>query len=96
MTKYKVGDQVKIVNYGSSFWWNPKSGIPKLNFPIIYESVEVIVFDMNPELVGQVGVVSKANTTQNIDNYAIEGIKDKHAWYHNDQLELVYRPEYNE
>lgn len=95
MTKFKVGDQVKIINYGHPFWWNPKSGIPKLNLPIIQENESLTVFDMSPELVGQIGIISQATTTQEIDQYAIEGIKHKHAWYTNDQLELVYRPQYN-
>jgi hypothetical protein len=79
MTKYKVGDQVRVVNYGSWIWeWRA-------------QRMEWV--DISPELVGQTGVVVDAHKTQEIDQYKLKG-PNKVAWYHNDQLELIYRPEY--
>lgn len=62
MTKYKVGDQVRIVK--------PHSG---------YESTK-----------GKLEIIVKAQKIQGIDEYAFT----TSAWYLNDDIELVYRPDY--
>jgi len=83
MTEFKVGDQVEIVNYGG----------------LIYEKGDdgaLHARDLLPYIIGQRGIIVKAKTTQNIDNYSIDGIPSKTAWYQNDQLELVHRPKYKD
>ena len=45
--------------------------------------------DLRPELVGQEGVVCKVINTQGRLQYAIDGIKGKHAWYNREQLEKI-------
>jgi hypothetical protein len=80
-TKFRLGDQVRIVNY--------------THWRVDYDhETEKWSKTESHETVGQVGIVREAHKTQDIDNYAIEGIKGKVAWYNNDQLELVYRPLY--
>jgi len=74
-TKYKVGDRVKIKNYGHKVWHN-KDG-------------QYYTQDIHPEMVGQKGVIVKAEMTQNIPSYAIDGIKGKHAWFDEEQIELI-------
>ena len=72
---YAIGDKVKIVKYGHPYWVN-KDG-------------DIIVKDMSPELIGQKGLVDEVTITQGIPMYAIDGIKGKHAWYNEDQMELI-------
>jgi hypothetical protein len=93
MTKFKIGDQVRIIGYGQPFWWNSNSGMPRPNFPVIEENEDLTVFDLRPEIIGQVGIVSKAETCQGRGTYALEGTTI-YAWYDDDQLELIFRPEY--
>lgn len=89
MTKFRIGDQVKIINYGNRGWRYEKIDD---NGKLI-QLDEPEVFDLNPQLIGQTGIVVKAKKTQNIDDYALFG-PEKSAWYHNSQLELIYRPKY--
>lgn len=77
MTKFKLGDQVKVINYGNLI----NQGYPDQ-------------WDMCPEVVGQTGIISQAEVVQGESHYAIDNIIGKHAWYNDDQLELIYRPEY--
>lgn len=56
---------------------------------IVSENDSYWTVDMSPDIVGQEGLICKAEVVQNSPHYAIEGIKGKHAWYHEDQLELV-------
>lgn len=44
--------------------------------------------DMSPELVGQEGIICEVSNTQGRLQYAVDGIKGKHAWYNRGQLEL--------
>jgi hypothetical protein len=73
--KFKIGDMVKVVNYRSVFW-HCKDG-------------KTFEMDSCPDLIGKVGIVVKATETQNINQYAIEGIPEKYAWYNEEQLEMV-------
>jgi len=121
MTKFKVGDRVRIINYGHEMYYGkqgyqamhewltdepmpslvevllgiePKKPEPLAAHPvykpkhIISETDTMYIADMSPELVGQVGIVTEAHTTQGIDNYSLKG-PAKTAWYHNPQLELA-------
>jgi hypothetical protein len=74
--KLKVGDKVRVINYGSLLWENDKYG-------------NLTTFDMSPELIGKEGVVSKVTKTQGVTEYAVDGIPEKHAWYDRDQLERL-------
>lgn len=77
VSKFKVGDSVRIIKYGHLFWSydNPESVIPTW-------------YDMSPELIGQIGIVVKATRTQGICHYALKG-PSKYAWYNEEQLEKV-------
>ena len=93
MSKFKIGDQVKIVNYGGlgcisrRIYEEHKSAYS----PIVLkdDGVNTIVIDTCRDVIGATGVISKVED----GNYAIEG-PSKHAWYDDGQLELVYRPKY--
>lgn len=88
MNKFKVGDKVRVVKYGHPLWESKKDPQP-CSFPIIQESESggCWIKDMSPELVGQIGVVDEVSLTQGRYQYGIDGIKGKHAWYNEDQLE---------
>ena len=80
-TKFLLGDQVKVVNYGH--WridYDENKGWSKV--------------DTSKGIIGKVGIISEVSLIQDIAYYAIEGISGKHAWYQDNQLELVYRPSY--
>lgn len=94
MTKFKLGDRVKIVNYGSL------AIVPQLpeyqtlldNSKIIgrYDKKSVLV-DTNPQWLGETGTIEKCTITQGIEQYSI--IPDKEgvatAWFTTKQLELI-------
>jgi len=92
-TKFKVGDQVKIINYGHPIWAHNSETMP-ISFPVIWVGDDTKVYDMSPELIGQTGVIDKVNITQGKDGYSINGINGKLDWYNNDQLEFLIRPDY--
>lgn len=84
---FKIGDKVKIANYGHAIWENKNQPFGEgHNFPTISEDENIRWIDIKPELVGKEGVVSKVGITQGIPEYSIEGIG---SWYSEKQLELV-------
>jgi uncharacterized protein YodC (DUF2158 family) len=85
-SKFKVGDEVHIIKYGSLFWSYEKESN---SFPVISENKEkgYKVYDSDPELVGQTGIVCKVTKTQGKFEYALEG-PNKCAWYDEEQLEF--------
>jgi hypothetical protein len=94
-SKFKVGDKVTIIKYGSLFWQNKEEiKLIEKNYGkqstnnIIFEDENTIWKDMQPEIVGLSGIVVKAESTQNHFHYAIDGIPGKYAWYNEDQLKL--------
>lgn len=84
---YKVGDKVKIVNYGHAVWEHKSVGESSLPLIKEYESVRLV--DLQPYLIGQQGVVGQVVIIQERPSYAVEGISGKSAWYYEDQLEAV-------
>ena len=90
MTKYRIGDQVKIVEYGLMAWTKEKIIDGKWR---VLDTPEW--FDMSPERVGRIGIIIKATETQGKDGYVLWSKKDgRTAWYHNDQIKLLHRPKY--
>ncbi len=91
MTKFNVGDKVRIVNYGSiSMQRGDLQEITRSKVITEMESGWFMVDD-HPELVGKIGIVSSVRESPIIGEnaYALEGIDGKHAWYIEEQLELV-------
>ena len=86
-TTYKVGDKVRVVNYGHSVWEHKSVGESSLPLIKEYESVRFV--DLQPYLIGQQGVVGSVVIRQERPSYVIEGISGKSAWYYEDQLEAV-------
>ena len=84
MTKYKVGDKVRIVNYGHKVWMYQKMVDGK-----IIELDEVEWYDMCPERVGMLATIRKVTVTQGIDKYGLTTELGNISWFHNNQLELV-------
>ncbi len=88
---FGIGDKVRIVKYGHPIWESKNTNEPKLSYPVIAEDENLRYLDMSPGLVGQEGLVDKVTITQGIPQYAIDGIKDKHAWYNEEQMEMINR-----
>lgn len=82
--KYKIGDKVEIINFGSLLFENKHSTDPKLNFKVYAEDENFRYLDMNPELIGKIGIITKVSGGE----YAINGIPGKSAWYNELQLKL--------
>jgi hypothetical protein len=86
--KFKVGDKVRIVNYGSAMWLRKK--LKETAFRLIRKDItRGYIYDHQPEIVGKEGIIAQVTMTQGIPSYAIDGIRQKYAWYHEGQLELV-------
>jgi hypothetical protein len=86
--KFNIGDKVKVIKYGHPAW----SNVPNVLYPIIFEEDDGWKrIDMMPELVGEVGIVSivESHLQNNNYEYALKGISRKHAWYNEEQLELI-------
>lgn len=98
--KFKVGDQVKVVNYGHECWLlndpfnNEMVSENPTRYIFMSKSGNGAYYDDRPEIIGKIGIVSEVRECQEYWHYAIEGIPEKHSWYDEEQLELVYRPEY--
>ena len=88
MANYRIGDKVKIINYGHLIWEleGQESNSP---FKVIFKNDKVRALDMSPSLVGQIGIVSAVGSTQGIPEYAIDNIEGKHSWYNESQMELI-------
>jgi hypothetical protein len=84
-SKFKVGDKVTIIKYGSRYWSYERIDTA---FKILYDNVPegYKVYDINPELVGQTGIVDKVIDQQGSWKYALTG-PHKYAWYDEQQLE---------
>jgi len=88
--KFAIGDKVRIVNYGHLIWQNKNfNNEPMMAFPLYTEDENCWWLDMSPDLVGQIGIIQQATVTQGHSQYAIDGIKGKHAWYDDEQLEMI-------
>lgn len=83
--KFKIGDHVHVVNYGSKIWMFKGQPQPKHKMPIISENEEIAWYDMLPEIVGKKGTVREVYHGQ----YALDGIPEKTAWYNDNQLRLA-------
>jgi hypothetical protein len=80
--RFKIGDKVRIVNYGS------KLKIRKdeykdlsITFPIIKEEGDFYITDMSREKIGKETIITKVSDGQ----YATELV----SWLNDNQLELV-------
>ena len=94
-SRYGVGDQVRIINYGHLICAHRKvlefeAQQVKKKVEDIYsiyrEEGGIVWYDMCPELVGKVGTIIRAK-----GSYGIDGLPGKTYWYHNNQLQLVKR-----
>lgn len=95
-TKFKIGDKVKVVNYGHLIWQNKTNqdaerkfhkdnGIPYQELPIVSDDGKTQYLDLHSDLVGKEGVVADISSS---GDYALSGLS-KYAWYSEIQLELV-------
>jgi hypothetical protein len=83
--KYKIGDKVKVVNWGALYWANVDQ--LETGFPVIRRSATVIWYDMLPEIVGKIGTIKEVSMTLVQPKYSLDGIPGKVAWYDEAQLE---------
>lgn len=87
-TKFKIGDHVRRIRGDWSMYQDTSTD-------------KMVVHFVNEDTIGSEGIISEAIQTQGIDEYALDPRKKlgnnlKHAWYSNTELELVYRPPYND
>lgn len=86
--KYKIGDRVRVVNYGSLLMTNEEWHKTTLA-PIVLKDGNIVWLDIAPELVGKEGTVKEASSQTGLHKYAIEGIPGKTSWYTEGQMEKV-------
>lgn len=93
--KFKTGDKVKIVKYGSLLWIHKDSEDLKYytDYPVLQIKDNIVTMDMKSEYIGKIGIVEKGEIVQGREQYALQPINKedniKHAWYDAEQLELV-------
>lgn len=94
-SKFKIGDKVKIINYGHILWESKESykkhfeaGRYKTERPknLISEDEDFFFIDIRPDILGQKGVVDKVSEDQGKISYSISGIG---AWYSEKQMEKI-------
>lgn len=91
--KFKQGDQVRIVKYGHPMWIaGDEFKIPN-HYILLQDKDGLKTYDSNPHLVGQIGFVDTVTLTQGKFQYSLNG-PNKHAWYDEQQLELVQSVDY--
>ena len=94
--KFKIGDKLRIINYGSLIWQNKTNqdaerkfhednGFPYKELKVLSDDGKTQWLDLHPELVGKEGIVDKISDS---GDYALTGLS-KHAWYSENQLELI-------
>jgi hypothetical protein len=91
MSKFMLGDQVKVIQDDVIPFFNEKN---ELDF---YHSDSILA--ECSKCVGKIGIVNTVSDgINNVGNSYSLNIKSGHgvklAWYRDDQLELIYRPEY--
>jgi len=88
---YRVGDKVKVVNYGGWAWFFKKAY--SLDFPpknIIAEDSDVWHVDTQPHLVGKEATIEDYSITQNTPKYSLRFDNDRSvSWFVEEQLELL-------
>lgn len=84
--KYKIGDNVTIINYGHLVWQNKKMYQSDSSFRTIRENEDIRWIDMSPELVGKSGVINDVNNSQGNYKYSV---KDVGAWFNEEQLQFI-------
>lgn len=86
--KFRIGQRVKIIKYGHLMWG---FGPPKTNEGLsVYEREELITwYDLQPNLVGQHGIITDVQVVQNTSSYSLGCIDGKSSWYNEGQLELT-------
>lgn len=72
---FKIGTSVMVVKYGHIFW------------KIIADDIYSI--DLHSELVGKIGIVTKVETINGRNLYALDGIPEKTEWYDERQLKEI-------
>lgn len=83
-TKFKVGDKVRIVNYGHAILMSKRNiNLEESGFKFLKEAEDLpfqVWIDINPSLVGKSGEIVEVGMT----GYSIKGIG---SWFQDNQLE---------
>lgn len=92
---FKVGDRVRVINYGSIAWAHGSMiKTMKENYNIDYPKPETVIkvfkngtvmFDQSPHRIGVEDTISEVCEVQGKTQYSLT----KSAWYNDDQLELI-------
>ena len=86
MKNPRIGDLVRVINYGHSYFVYKESGLPKP--ATVYEETKDIWFgDSRPELVGQLAVINKIASNAHV---GLQFRDRQAAWFNpKTQLELI-------
>jgi hypothetical protein len=80
--KFKIGDKVRIVNYGGMLMIRKNEYHDfKITFPILKEKGDFYLTDMRTDLVGKETIITKAENGQ----YGTALL----SWLYEEQLELI-------
>ena len=108
VAKFKIHDQVKVINYGTKsistestrriyedFETEAFNKMTDLNTKPDYSSVGkgIKIIDINPEYVGKTIIIDKVSLSGSRASYSATGLNKRARW-NEDQLELIYRPNY--
>ena len=83
--KFNIGDKVEIIKYGHLCWEGVNCSNP-MQGSIIYEQDGLRAVDMNPDMIGTIGIISGIGTG---NTYSIETKDDSIAWLDKRQLSLI-------
>lgn len=83
------GTRVRVIEYGSIAWRGKRDFPVKPEvFKLLQETKDAWIIDTHPELVGQEGIIDYYKVTQQVIQYAVNGLPI-HAWYDHPQLEVI-------
>ena len=89
MNEIKIGDKVKIINYGHLLMIFKNSPEASTSLPVYKENEKIKWVDMCSSIIGATGIVQKIIKTQGIPKYSLSGINGKTAWFMENQLKLI-------
>jgi len=91
----KIGDRVKIVNYGHMIMFsknkaNPYRDSMAKTFPLIFEDDTSSYYDIRPELIGKEGIVVNKITDNHSGRYSVHfDDGNRMSWFSERQIEKI-------
>lgn len=93
-SKFEEGDVVAIVNYGHPIYISKEAYLylgkgETIPNNIIVEDAIGYWIDMQPNIVGKIGIIKSKALVQEKWNYSLANISEKISWYNEGQLEKI-------